>query len=106
MPSEKRQPRPFQLEVLKLIAQRKNIILQAPTGAGKTDAALVPFIQNLESDDDKLPYTCIYATPMRVLSTQFLAKYGERMSRLDKQHGTKLVEPYEKLGLPPVSIQT
>ena len=100
------QSRPFQRKVLELMMQGKNIILQAPTGAGKTRAALAPFIQNLERDGDKLPYTCIYATPMRVLSTQFLAKYRERVHTLDKDRGTKLAEPYEKLGHPPVSIQT
>lgn len=62
------QSRPFQRKVLELMMQGKNIILQAPTGAGKTRAALAPFIQNLERDGDKLPYTCIYATPMRVSS--------------------------------------
>lgn len=106
MQSEIRHPRPFQLEVLKLITQGKNIILQAPTGAGKTDAALLPFIQNLEQRGDNLPYTCLYATPMRVLSTQFYMKYRDRITNIDKKRGTELAKPYEYLKLNPISIQT
>src|SRR5260370_6328694 len=106
MPTEKRQLRPFQIEVLKLIAKGKNVILQAPTGAGKTDAALLPFIQNLEQGGDTLPYTCLYATPMRVLSTQFYEKYRTRISNIDKVRGTILAKPYEYLKRNPISIQT
>jgi len=106
MPAEKRQPRPFQHEVLKLIARGKNIILQAPTGAGKTDAALLPFIQNLEHGGNNLPYTCLYATPMRVLSTQFYEKYRTRITDIDKVRGTTLARPYEYFKRNPISIQT
>lgn len=106
MSSEKRQPRPFQLEVLKLIARGKNVILQAPTGAGKTDAALLPFIQNLEQGGHTLPYTCLYATPMRVLSTQFYEKYRTRIANIDKVRGTTLAKPYEYIKRSPISIQT
>ncbi len=98
--------RPFQREVLRLIMNGKNVILQAPTGAGKTDAALAPFIQNLEHGSDKLPYSCLYATPMRVLSTQFLKKYRDRIAKVDQERGGKIAEPYQDLQLPPISIQT
>src|SRR2546429_8353617 len=103
MAIEKRQPRPFQLEVLKLVTQGKNVILQAPTGAGKTDAALWPFIQNLEREDDILPATCLYATPVRVLSTQFYMKYRDRITNIDKKRGTELAKPYEYLRCNPIS---
>lgn len=106
MPSETRQLRPFQREVLKAIAQGKNVILQAPTGAGKTNAALQPFIQNLEQGGNTLPYTCLYATPMRVLSTQFYEKYRTRIANIDKLRGTTLAKPYEYLKRNPISIQT
>lgn len=106
MTIEERQPRPFQLKVLKLITEGKNVILQAPTGSGKTDAALWPFIQNLERRDDKLPYTCLYATPMRVLSTQFYEKYCNRITNIDKSRGIELAKPFEYLKRSPISIQT
>src|SRR6266704_2455795 len=106
MTVEQRQPRPFQREVLKLIAQGRNVILQAPTGAGKTDAALLPFIQNLERGGNSLPHICLYATPMRVLSTQFYEKYHSRIADIDTRRGTTLTKPYEYLKRNPVSIQT
>lgn len=106
MPSETRQLRPFQREVLKAVSHGKNVILQAPTGSGKTDAALQPFIQNLEQGGNTLPYTCLYATPMRVLSTQFFEKYRTRIANIDKVRGTTLAKPYEYLKRNPISIQT
>ena len=106
MKKENRPPRQFQLEVFDLIAQGENVILQAPTGAGKTDAALLPFIQNLERDGDRIPRTCLYATPMRVLSNQFYQKYHDRIARLDQMHGTDLLRTYKLLEREPISIQT
>src|SRR5712692_1388624 len=106
MTAEKLSPRLFQLKVRELLMKGKSVILQAPTGAGKTDAALWPFIQNLEQDGNALPRTCLYATPMRVLSNQFYEKYRHRIARLDKERGKNLVTPFEHLGRTPVSIQT
>src|SRR5690348_2014281 len=104
--TEKWQPRPFQKRVYELISQGKNVILQAPTGAGKTDAALFPFIQNLEQSENALSHTCIYATPMRVLATQFYEKYRPRVRRLGKERAIDFVKRYEHLEKEPVSLQT
>jgi CRISPR-associated endonuclease/helicase Cas3 len=104
--TEKWQPRPFQKHVYELISQGKNVILQAPTGAGKTDAALLPFIQNLEQSENALSHTCIYATPMRVLATQFYEKYGPRVRCLGKERAIDFVKRYEHLEKEPVSLQT
>ena len=103
----KRKLRPFQYEVLRVLQEeKKSAILQAPTGAGKTDAALLPYIQCLEHGDDWLPRTCLYATPMRVLSNQFYEKFRERMKRIDQKRGGRLTEIYDKLKREPVSLQT
>ncbi|MBI1878235.1 MAG: DEAD/DEAH box helicase [Chloroflexi bacterium] len=37
-------PYPYQEKVGELILSGRNVILQAPTGAGKTAAALLPFL--------------------------------------------------------------
>jgi CRISPR-associated endonuclease/helicase Cas3 len=60
--------RPFQQRVFDLIMNGQSAIVQAPTGSGKTRAALAPFLQNLALQGDKLPFTCRYAVPMRVLA--------------------------------------
>lgn len=107
MKSPQKRLRGFQRRTLDILHnEKKSVILQAPTGAGKTDAALHPFIQCLERDEVWLPRTCIYATPMRVLSTQFYQKFRERIHRLDQRRGTRLTEIYDKLKRDPVSLQT
>src|SRR5437588_2742580 len=61
----------FQIEVAEhLLYKRKNVILQAPTGSGKTGTALFPFLYAWQY---KLafPRKCLYAVPLRVLTEQF-----------------------------------
>lgn len=76
-------PYPHQEEVADLLLnQHRNVILQAPTGAGKTDAALDPF---KASSRHKARYTnfpnkCIYTVPMRVLANQFVEKYSNTLA--------------------------
>ncbi len=103
---QKLEMRAFQREVRDAVRAGKNILLQAPTGAGKTNAALWPYIQCLEQDGDWLPRTCIYAAPMRVLTNQFYEQYQGRMQAIDRTRGRRLTEVYEKLKREPVSIQT
>ncbi|MBW2349470.1 MAG: CRISPR-associated helicase Cas3' [Deltaproteobacteria bacterium] len=53
------------------------MILQAPTGAGKTRAALYPFFRAWERGQD-FPSKCIYSVPLRVLANQFWEEYRDR----------------------------
>ena len=69
---------PYQQKVKSLIQSGKSVILQAPTGAGKTRAALAPFIESFfTTQADGFPRKCIYSVPMRVLANQFVTEYGE-----------------------------
>jgi CRISPR-associated endonuclease/helicase Cas3 len=65
----------YQKEIARLVRQGKNIILQAPTGAGKTMAALWPFLVGWAADSLSIPRKCVYAVPMRVLANQFEEEY-------------------------------
>lgn len=38
------EPYPYQIKVAELLLQSRNLVLTAPTGAGKTWAALFPFL--------------------------------------------------------------
>src|SRR6266566_4788722 len=98
--------RPFQERVFDIILQGKNVILQAPTGAGKTRAALAPFIYNLACQDSKLSHTCRYAVPLRVLANQFYREYESIAARIDLQAPTHLVETYRSLDRNAISLQT
>ncbi len=68
---------PFQEQVYKLVSDGRSVILQAPTGAGKTRAALYPFLRAWEYQDD-FPRKCVYSVPLRVLANQFWSEYEER----------------------------
>ena len=66
------EPYLFQRRVADLLLSGRNVILQAPTGAGKTWAAKLPYYEARKEGLD-FPRKCIYAVPMRVLANQFLA---------------------------------
>lgn len=107
-------PYPYQERVYEHLKAGKNVVLQAPTGAGKTRAALYPFLENLVRWGDKdvpaaapLPITCRYAVPMRVLAAQFLREYEERVIAMEQKRATRLADTYtQKLGIEVPAIQT
>lgn len=62
----------FQEVVANRILDHRDIILQAPTGAGKTRAALQPGLEGFNSESiDAYPQRIIYGVPMRVLARSF-----------------------------------
>lgn len=63
----------YQKAVARALRSGKNVILQAPTGSGKTMAALWPFLESWDRGrSSDFPTKCIYAVPMRVLANQFV----------------------------------
>jgi CRISPR-associated endonuclease/helicase Cas3 len=87
---------PYQKRVAQHLRQGKSIILQAPTGAGKTLAALWPYLEAWDRNQpDGFPRKCIYSVPMRVLANQF------------RQEVNKMVTEQMLFAEPPqVTIQT
>ncbi len=78
---------PYQDKVKGLIQDGQSVILQAPTGAGKTRAALVPFIENFfDRPAGEFPTKCIYSVPMRVLANQFVSEYGGLAASYQRKH--------------------
>lgn len=67
----------------------RSVILQAPTGAGKTRASLTPFLDTFwDASADVFPKKCVYIVPMRVLANQFTEEtrelaqtYGRKFKR-------------------------
>lgn len=67
---------PYQKKVRDLLHAGKSVVLQAPTGSGKTRAALEPFIEAFFNfAPEQFPRQCLYAVPMRVLASQFEHEY-------------------------------
>lgn len=98
--------RPFQEQVFKTIMRGKSVILQAPTGSGKTKAALSPFVQNLAVGEHQLPHTCRYAVPLRVLANQFYREFCTLAEDIDRQAPTRLTDIYQNIGRGAIAIQT
>lgn len=82
--SASKTPYPFQRRVAELLLGGRNVILQAPTGSGKTHAAMLPFLNALEYRRD-FPTKCIYSVPMRVLAKQFVKDYSEIIQRAGRK---------------------
>ncbi len=88
-------PYSYQKQVLEHLFHGHSVILQAPTGAGKTAAALWPFLHAFRHDvHAAFPPQAIYSVPMRVLANQFFAEYHHLT------HGLQLRENLQ------VTIQT
>ncbi len=82
---------PYQERVKTLIQQGKSVVLQAPTGCGKTRAALAPYIEAFfDTSPDSFPRKCIYSVPMRVLASQFEAEYASLAVSYNKRFRTDL----------------
>ena len=69
----------------------RSVVLQAPTGSGKTRAALAPFIEAFfDLPIDAFPRQCIYSVPVRVLAGQFYREYHDRAESYERIHRRKL----------------
>src|SRR6266446_1136718 len=84
----------FQVEVAQhLLFERKSVILQAPTGSGKTWTALFPFLYACQTYQ-VFPRKCLYAVPLRVLTEQF------------KDVAERIVAPWPNDTKPSIRLQT
>jgi CRISPR-associated endonuclease/helicase Cas3 len=96
----KSSPYEFQLEVARLLLEGRNIVLRAPTGAGKTWAVLVPF---LFDQWPSRPGRLIYALPLRTLANGIYAEARRCASEFGKpleariEKGREIVSPFVTL---------
>ncbi|NDJ78007.1 MAG: CRISPR-associated helicase Cas3', partial [Chloroflexi bacterium] len=82
--------RKFQILVFDALKAGRSVILQAPTGSGKTRAALEPFLYHLaEQDAGLFPRKCIYSVPMRVLANQFVEKLHGKVDGYGLKQGIR-----------------
>lgn len=87
-------PAPHQQKAWDALSQGQSIILRAPTGSGKTEAVVLPF---LHFRGTQLPTRLIYALPLRSLANQVvnrIREYGNKLSKSSNfqvrlQHGER-----------------
>lgn len=75
-------PRQFQLETIQNILNHHNTILRAPTGSGKTETAIAPFLFAKTFNYD-FPNKLIYVVPLRTLANSLRQRVQEY---IDKWH--------------------
>lgn len=76
------EPTPPQADVIPRIQAGGNILLVAPTGIGKTEAAMLPILDAIHGSDKVNGFRCIYVTPLRALNRDMLRRmsdYGEAL---------------------------
>lgn len=75
----------YQQRVRDLVLAGRSVILQAPTGAGKTRAALTPFIDTFWDElQGAFPKKCVYIVPMRVLANQFTEELRDKAAKYQR----------------------
>jgi len=84
-------PYDFQIECVEALTEGKCLILTAPTGSGKSEVALVPFIL---SKNEELPSQMVYSLPTRTL-IENLSKRALRYAAFKNQsvafhHGNRV----------------
>lgn len=85
------EPTPPQTQAWPLIARGEDVLIVAPTGSGKTEAALLPLLGRLVTDGHGDGISLLYITPMRALNRDMLKRLQVWCGRLsltvDIRHG-------------------
>jgi ATP-dependent Lhr-like helicase len=85
------EPTPPQEKAWPLIAAGENVMIVAPTGSGKTEAAMLPLLGRVADDANRKGVSILYITPMRALNRDMLKRLQVWCDRLglkvDIRHG-------------------
>lgn len=95
-----------EVQAIPPILAGENVLLIAPTGTGKTEAAFLPILSMLISSERSLGIKLLYITPLRALNRDLLERLGWWCKRFDLKlavrHGdTPVSERTKQASVPP-----
>ncbi len=80
-----------QEKAIPVILSGANTLVMAPTGEGKTEAAMLPILSQIVSSDAQEPVTVLYITPMKALINDLYRRISELAKplglRVARKHG-------------------
>src|SRR3989475_2553594 len=101
-------PTPPQVEAIPLIAQGDNVLIIAPTGSGKTEAALLPLIDAMIRNQNRQGISLIYVTPLRALNRDLLKRLQSWSSKLgfsvEVRHGDTPAKERRRMAMKPPDL--
>jgi len=74
---------PPQKEAIPLVLQGHNVLIVAPTGTGKTEAAIIPIVDLMQRGSPERGVKLIYITPLRALNRDILDRIKWWFLKLD-----------------------
>jgi len=84
-------PTPPQLYSFKLVRERKNLLITAPTGSGKTFSAFMSILSDLmdmaENGTLEEKIYCVYISPLRALNNDIYRNLNEPLDEIYKKLG-------------------
>jgi len=105
-------PTPIQEKAIPLLLEEKNnLLLLAPTGSGKTEAALLPLLntlQQMSKDRELFGFYIIYITPLKALNRDVFKRIIELCEHLgltaDVRHGDTTQYARRKQAIKPPNL--
>jgi ATP-dependent Lhr-like helicase len=97
-----------QIKAIPVILKGRNVLLIAPTGSGKTEAALLPIFSKLLRESTRKGISLIYITPLRALNRDMIKRLSYWTSKLnisaEVRHGDTEIKTRRKQALHPPDL--
>jgi ATP-dependent Lhr-like helicase len=101
-------PTPPQIEAIPLIAQGDSVLIIAPTGSGKTEAALIPLVDRMIRNNDRQGVSLVYITPLRALNRDLLKRLRTWSTKLgfsvEIRHGDTPAKDRRRMAFKPPDL--